>query len=45
MVVLSASCNRSFCGEFCTFCKRSVKNLGRPYGNELQLSNLEVIKA
>ena len=31
--------------EFCTFCKRSIKNLGRPYSNELQLSNLEVIKA
>ena len=25
--------------EFCTFCKRSIKNLGRPYSNELQLSN------
>ena len=31
----------SFCSEFCTFCKRSIKNLGRPYGNELQLSSLE----
>ena len=31
--------------ECCTYCKRSVKNLGRPYSNELQLSSLEVIKA
>ena len=31
--------------EFCRFCKRSIKNVGKPYGNELQLSSLEVIKA
>ena len=44
MVVLPTSCNRSFCSEFYTFCKRSIKNFGRLFGTELQLSSLELIK-
>ena len=40
MVILHASRNKlNRTAEFCTFCKQSIKNLGRPYGNELQLSN------
>ena len=40
MVTFPASRNKlNRTTEFCTFCKRSIKNLGRPYSNELQLSN------
>lgn len=40
MVTFPASRNKlNRTTEFCTFCKRSIKNLGRPYSNELQLSS------
>ena len=46
MVILPTLCStQSQAAEFCTFCKRSIKNLGRPYRSELQLSGLEVIEA
>ena len=31
--------------QFCTFCNRSIRNLGNPYNKELQLSSFDVIKA